>query len=200
MRWFRNALITIAAVVSSWLFAAFFASNFTCYPVQKTWDSSIPGTCISFGTVTLVLGIFNVILDFVVLGTPMPCLWKLQMSTSRKFLLSCAFATGSVACVVSIARLFYAHNASLASTAVAQSDGDHLSLYDPSWDNVWPAVLSGLEISTGIVACCTITYRPLVEKLLGLCLVTKSTERNHRRRGHRSKSKIERSATVAYQC
>jgi hypothetical protein len=31
--------------------------------------------------------------------------------------------------------------------------------------HVWPGILSGLEICTGIVACCTITYRPLVEKL-----------------------------------
>lgn len=27
-----------------------------------------------------------------------------------------------------------------------------------------PGILSGLEVCTGIVACCTITYRPLVEK------------------------------------
>jgi hypothetical protein len=34
-------------------------------------------------------------------------------------------------------------------------------------DNVTASVLSQLEISTGIVACCTITYRPLIEKIFG---------------------------------
>lgn len=34
-------------------------------------------------------------------------------------------------------------------------------------DNVSAAMLSGLEMCTGIVACCTITYRPLIERVFG---------------------------------
>lgn len=32
---------------------------------------------------------------------------------------------------------------------------------------VWPGVLSGLEVCVGIVACCAVTWRPLIEKLFG---------------------------------
>lgn len=74
--------------------AAFFPSIFSCYPVEKSWDSSIPGYCINYGTVTLVIGILNVIFDFAILGLPMPMLWKLRMSTRRKIWLSGVFAIG----------------------------------------------------------------------------------------------------------
>ncbi|KAI0386307.1 hypothetical protein F5Y04DRAFT_289982 [Hypomontagnella monticulosa] len=160
---FHNILFGVAAIVSSWAIASFLASIFNCYPVEKTWDSSIPGKCINYGTVTLVLGIINILLDFLILGMPMPKLWKLHISVRRKFFLSIAFATGCIACVVSIARLFYAEKTSVASTMSDIQD----SPYDPSWDDVWPALLGNLEICTGIVACCAITYRPLIERIFG---------------------------------
>ncbi|KAI1370789.1 hypothetical protein F4677DRAFT_437502 [Hypoxylon crocopeplum] len=150
---FRTVLFIVAAIVTSWALACLFTSIFNCYPLAMAWDKSIEGLCIDYGEVTLILGICNVILDFVVLGAPMPSLWKLRMSIRRKVLLSLAFAAGSIACLVSIARLFYAK--------------DVFVSFDPSWDNTLPGMLSGLEICTGVVACCTITYRPLVEKIFG---------------------------------
>ena len=80
----------------SWALAAWLPSILSCYPIAKGWDSSIPGRCIDYGTVTLIIGIFNILLDFLILGTPMPLLWKLRMSTRRKILLSGAFALGSM--------------------------------------------------------------------------------------------------------
>ncbi|KAI1779058.1 hypothetical protein F4818DRAFT_238049 [Hypoxylon cercidicola] len=150
---FRKALFAIGALVLSWAFSAFFPSVFNCYPIEMAWYHNVKGTCIDYGKVTLIIGIFNIMFDFVLLATPMPLLWKLQMSTRRKVLLSGAFAAGSIACVVSIARLFYAREV--------------VVTYDASWDNVMAGILSGLEMCTGIVACCTITYRPLIEKVFG---------------------------------
>ncbi|KAI2471799.1 hypothetical protein F4781DRAFT_420450 [Annulohypoxylon bovei var. microspora] len=140
----------LGAIVSSWALAAWLPSILSCVPIEKNWDSSIPGRCLDYGTVTLVIGIFNVLLDFLILGIPMPLLWRLRMSTRRKILLS-----GSIT----------------KPTLVAVP-----STHDPLTqclrrDTVWPGVLSGLEVCTGIVACCSITYRPLVEKVMGSSVV-----------------------------
>ncbi|KAF2677799.1 hypothetical protein K458DRAFT_423648 [Lentithecium fluviatile CBS 122367] len=150
---FRKALIALAAFIAAWALTAFFASIFNCYPISSAWDPTIRGRCIDYGKVTLVIGILNVLVDFTMLVYPIPMVWNLNMSTRRKFLLSLTFAAGCCACVISIARLFYARR--VAST------------YDPSWDNVYGGILSGLEIATGIIACSIITYRPLVEKVFG---------------------------------
>lgn len=74
--------------------AAFFPSIFSCYPIEKTWDSTIAGRCIDYGIVTLAIGILNVIMDFAILGLPMPLVWKLRMSTRRKAYLSAIFGVG----------------------------------------------------------------------------------------------------------
>jgi hypothetical protein len=34
-------------------------------------------------------------------------------------------------------------------------------------DNVYCGILSKLDISTGIIACCSMTYRPLIERIFG---------------------------------
>ncbi|KAI1325108.1 hypothetical protein F5Y16DRAFT_423327 [Xylariaceae sp. FL0255] len=149
---FRQVLLCLAALVLSWSLTGFFTSIFNCYPIEAAWDTSIKGFCINYAETTLIMGILNIMIDFVLLLTPMPLVWKLHMTTQRKILVSGVFVIGCIACVVSIARLFYAR--------------DVVSTYDPSWTNVMAGILSGLEIATGIVASCTITYRPLVERIL----------------------------------
>lgn len=94
-RTFRKLLIATAVVVTSWTLTAFFGSTFTCYPVEYQWDKSIKGSCIDYGKLTLAIGIANVIIDFILLGLPLPILWKLQMSTRRKILLFFTLGAGS---------------------------------------------------------------------------------------------------------
>lgn len=93
---FHKVIFGIAAVVTSWALSAFFASIFNCYPIRMSWEPTIPGRCIDYGMVTLIIGIFNIFIDFIMLSAPMPLLWKLQMSTRRKILLSGAFTAGSM--------------------------------------------------------------------------------------------------------
>ncbi|KAK4182973.1 hypothetical protein QBC35DRAFT_419821 [Podospora australis] len=161
-RKFRMALFGLGAVLFSWTMAAFFTSIFSCYPVASLWDPNVDGFCIDYGQVTLVIGIVNIAIDIAMLIYPMPILWGLQMSTRKKLLLSVAFTAGSIACVVSIARLFYARRTQ--------------STYDSTWDNVFAGILSGLELCTAIVACCTVTYRPLFERIFGRGSKTKNSE------------------------
>ena len=92
---FYKYLIATALLIMAWALAAFFCDTFTCYPIESQWDSSVEGTCIDYGTVTFIMGIANVIIDFILLGLPLPILWKLQMSTRRKILLSFTLGAGS---------------------------------------------------------------------------------------------------------
>ncbi|AEO62720.1 uncharacterized protein THITE_2084224 [Thermothielavioides terrestris NRRL 8126] len=166
---FRRALMVLGAFIFAWAMAAFFPSIFTCFPIESTWDFSIQGFCIDYGKVTLVIGVFNIVIDFVILGYPMPMLWRLQMPKRRKTLLSLAFAAGSIACIVSIARLFYAREVE--------------STYDATWDSIYGAVLSGVEMCTAIVACCTVTYRPLIERVFDTGSTAKGSKASSGRHG-----------------
>lgn len=93
---FRNVLFGIAFLVTGWLFPSFLGTVLMCVPIRSNWDPNIKGACIDYGKGTLSMGIVNVLLDFIILGAPMPLLWKLQMSVRRKIMLSCAFAVGGM--------------------------------------------------------------------------------------------------------
>lgn len=107
---FCNALLAMAAFILAWGLVGFFTSLFNCYPISSTWDTSVQGHCIDYGLVTLIFGILNIIIDVAMLVYPMPLVWRLQMSTRRKILLSLAFTSGSIACVVTVVRLPYVKN------------------------------------------------------------------------------------------
>lgn len=92
---FRKYLVATGVMIMAWALAAFFSDTFTCFPIESQWDSSINGTCIDYGAVTLGIGIINVIIDFILLGLPLPILRNLQMSTRRKVLLAFTLGAGS---------------------------------------------------------------------------------------------------------
>lgn len=79
-----------------------------CTPRKKIWNPLMTsGRCFNTDAAFQATGIFNVISDFVILGLPMPSLWKLQMPRRKKILMMAVFATGFLACVTSILRTYY---------------------------------------------------------------------------------------------
>ena len=56
-------------------------------------------------TITVTQSVINICTDFYVLVLPVPCVLKLQITTRQKVGILAIFATGAVACFVSVARL-----------------------------------------------------------------------------------------------
>ena len=91
---FRLALFSTAIAVVAW--GTIFVSTdiFTCAPVRRAWEPSVPGHCIGFSGQALGSVISNVLIDLVMLVLPLPVLWRLQMSMGRKVSLAAVFALG----------------------------------------------------------------------------------------------------------
>ncbi|KAI3324238.1 hypothetical protein HD806DRAFT_543637 [Xylariaceae sp. AK1471] len=97
-------IYVLMALTFSWGIGVFFAVLFQCYPIEKVWNHSKPGTCID--TISFLWGnsISNTILDWLILAIPAVPIWKLQMGRAQKTLVACSFAFGSLACIVSVVR------------------------------------------------------------------------------------------------
>ena len=93
-RWFRVASIVLAAFISSWALAAVFVSIFQCIPVSSQWDPKISGHCVNYGSSVRATGIINIITDFILLGLPMPLVWRIKTSTTKKWQLTITFVLG----------------------------------------------------------------------------------------------------------
>lgn len=65
-----------------------------CRPVSYNWNKSLHGTCHDPAVAYLLAGITNLVLDVIIVYIPMPLLWRLQMSTTKKLGISAMFSLG----------------------------------------------------------------------------------------------------------
>lgn len=91
---FRFACYGVHAFNLGFFVATVLACCLICRPFAYNWDHSIKGTCGDQRSLELFLGIFNLLIDFTTVVLPLPVLWGLQMSTSKKFILSGMFSMG----------------------------------------------------------------------------------------------------------
>lgn len=75
----------------------YFILFFQCFPLKGFWDKSVPARC-GVNDYLFFYGnsIPNIITDFALLGLPLPCIWKLKVQRSQKFILSGMFILGGL--------------------------------------------------------------------------------------------------------
>ena len=75
--------------------AAILAESLICLPIECRFNYIIPcRSCGDYAFPDLFAGIFNILLDIMMVILPMPMLWGLQMAVSKKLMLSGIFALG----------------------------------------------------------------------------------------------------------
>lgn len=133
----------------------YLSANFTvqltgCRPLQKFWDSNLPGECIDFVSSDIAFGSLNVITDFMIFVLPMPALWQSTLSWKDKFGATLVFLTGAVAFIAALVRFQYA----IADLTAA--DRTYLAGLTFLW--------MVLEINTGLICSCGPALKPLYRK------------------------------------
>jgi hypothetical protein len=78
----------------SLLVAVLFASIFTCVPVNKYWDRSIPGHCNNEPLQYLITSGLTVLTDILVLAIPIHIVIGLQVARKLKIMLICVLCSG----------------------------------------------------------------------------------------------------------
>ncbi|KAK1835755.1 hypothetical protein QBC39DRAFT_273695, partial [Podospora conica] len=151
-RLFANRIIQRISVTAlcflvAWAVALAFLLTLICQPVATFWDPSIPGKCIDITTVWYIMAGVNLITDFLILTLPMPVISSLQLPNRQKYMLMGVFCLGFFPCAISIYRI--------------RTLGAVLTSPDPTYDNVDAATWSFLELTTGVLAACLPTLRPL---------------------------------------
>lgn len=127
---------------------------FSCTPVQSYWDSAIPGHCINYDLALHILSGSNVVTDALILILPMPLVWRMNTSFTRKVQISGVFLLGSVVTLVSIIRAYYTGRTSLD----LKTDGTFVGSYLDLWATA--------ETGIGILSACLPVLRPVLNKVL----------------------------------
>lgn len=67
-----------------------------CKPVRFNWDKSVDGKCTGEHTAYLVPGIMNLAIDTFIVALPLPVVFRLQMTWSRRISVAAMFSLGAL--------------------------------------------------------------------------------------------------------
>ncbi|KAL1856022.1 hypothetical protein Plec18167_000355 [Paecilomyces lecythidis] len=141
-------LVGVAAFLVVFALAQMLSVIIQCTPPAALWDPQAhPNAhCDNYSPALLLFAIVNALTDVFILCIPLPTLWKLRVSVSRRRQLIGIFLLGGLVCVVSMCRAGYVHQ---------------VSLTDPSWDDVDTVILSAVENCAGVLSACLPTTLPI---------------------------------------
>ena len=93
-RWVYRALWLLGGLNVAWLAAALLSTVFSCTPVQASWTKVEGSHCIQQQPWYLGVAIPSTIIDACIMALPMPMLWGLKASKSRRAFVSFIFICG----------------------------------------------------------------------------------------------------------
>ena len=95
-RWLKYALLATGVLTAAHCICFFCLSIFQCLPLRSLVNPNIRDHCVNFATAGLILGIANVLTDIMALTLPVPIIWRLQTSKTRKRLTTMTFLLGGL--------------------------------------------------------------------------------------------------------
>ncbi|KAI1843271.1 hypothetical protein JX265_012156 [Neoarthrinium moseri] len=138
--------------LSVWTVVMGFLLTFICVPVSLFWEPDTPGTCMNRLALWLSIAVINMATDITCFVMPIPSILRLQMRKNQKIFLAGIFALALCPCAISAYRI-------QTLSAAAQSS-------DSTWDNALAAIWTFVELSTGTIAACLPTFRPVMARLM----------------------------------
>ena len=95
-RKFRFSVLSVAALSLACWVSIFFATVFSCIPIEYNWNRAIKGSCLNpnaFFNSGLALNLLN---DICIIVLPIPVIWRIQITRAEKIGLSSTFLLGGL--------------------------------------------------------------------------------------------------------
>jgi len=91
---FKISVAIVTTIVWLWALSIILETLLLCRPFAYNWDSSIKGVCGDRNATFVIAGTLNLVTDLMVMGLPLPHIWKLQLSLGKKLALCFVFCLG----------------------------------------------------------------------------------------------------------
>lgn len=141
-----------------------------CRPLQFIWDKTIDGECSGEDSVYLIVGIVNTVIDVCILMLPMPMVFRLQMTLTRRMSVAAMFSFGALWVHLIILHLYIMRLTDIVTRICI------ISLLRTIWIQTWDqsdrtynitlgAIYFVLEPTLGVVNACLPTIKPAITKL-----------------------------------
>ncbi|KAL4805509.1 hypothetical protein BDV18DRAFT_20449 [Aspergillus unguis] len=145
-RGFRIAAYVLGAIAISWAISIVCVSIFQCTPIAKSWNPTLPGTCINLKGSFIGNAVPNILTDVAILSLPVGVVWKLQAPLAHRLSVIGLFMLGSFVVFCSIYRF----------TTLFEFNPT-----DTAWTLGNACTWCVIECASGIISGCMPTLRPL---------------------------------------
>lgn len=149
----RLQLWALGLIVAGWLLSAYLVTIFQCHPIQRAWNTALPGTCVNTYRWFLATAALSCVIDIWILVVPIPRIWGLQASRRRRIYLLGAFFLAYSVIVLSVGRL------------VATVQLVPRLAHDETWEMPVYMYWAALEASISIISVSTPNATALVKSL-----------------------------------
>ncbi|KAK3671772.1 hypothetical protein LTR78_008317 [Recurvomyces mirabilis] len=138
MKSYRRVIIATGVFCGAFQLVCVLLNLFSCLPIRKNFDQSVPGTCLPFLTTQYPMASIGILCDVIVFLLPIPLFTRLSFSRGTIIGLCILFACGLITTICSIVRATY------------------LSQVGPrgSGDNTNVVLWGTIEINVGIIMSC----------------------------------------------
>jgi len=135
-------------IIGLWLTAFFFTTLFQSWPISQNW-TGVGRNLMNYPDMYLALGVIDLVMDVMILCTPLPIIKNLRIRAQQKVAVACILGVGFLCVIASAVRIYYLHQISsgIASTF--------------SWSVVQYVIWSQIEACWSIVCACLPTLGPL---------------------------------------
>lgn len=147
----RIPIFVVTAIVAAWLIALNFLVIFTCNPVRASWDITITtAKCLNLKSIYIGGSVPNVITDVILIGMPVPYVWRLHAPLTQRLVIGGMFMLGIFIAIVSMVRLSI-----FLQIPIATADNVTYNFRDII---IWSVV----EINIGLTCACLPSLKPAV--------------------------------------
>ncbi|KAG9705940.1 hypothetical protein KCU69_g4090, partial [Aureobasidium melanogenum] len=150
--WIDRSLVACALASCMYALSVWLPMTVACRPLRHFWDQytgASNGSCMDYLSMWIFTGICSAALDLIILLLPIPWIWSLQMSWTKKLSVMGILALGTLVVIAAIIRLVYM------SRMMHETD--------ITWALGPAQIWTSLEPSLGIVSPCLITtFRPMM--------------------------------------
>ncbi|KAJ3578711.1 hypothetical protein NPX13_g1852 [Xylaria arbuscula] len=164
--YFKRSCYFMMGFVLAWGIAVLFTTIFQCQPVSAAWDKSIANfKCFVLADFVIGSNVPNILADAVIIALPLPLLWSLKLSLTRKAGLIALFLVAAMSVDHFMKAISYLLMTGANSTTVISLlrviFNAKINTDDPTWNFVTVAILSTIEVNVGITCACMPVIYPL---------------------------------------
>lgn len=81
---FRVAAIILGVITVAWIIGITCGSVIQCAPIERAWDTSIPGVCIDARDMFIANAVPNIATDIAIIILPMRAVWKTKATITHR--------------------------------------------------------------------------------------------------------------------